>query len=170
MGDIDDIKQVKYRYLRALDTKNWDEFADTLTEDVSGDYGASLGEEHRFTDRDSLVKFMRTSLGPEFITEHRVTHPEITLDGDEASATWCLQHRVIAPDFNFMLIGDAFDVYLAIAINAPGCSHRIICTKVASSIATQPAVGPPSVACRKNAPPLPGTRALFTPMTTACTY
>ncbi|MDZ4270524.1 MAG: nuclear transport factor 2 family protein, partial [Mycobacterium sp.] len=26
-GDIDDIKQVKYRYLRALDTKHWDEFA-----------------------------------------------------------------------------------------------------------------------------------------------
>ena len=51
---------------------------------------------------------MRTSLGPEFITEHRVTHPEITLDGDEASATWYLQDRVIAVGFNFMLIGAAF--------------------------------------------------------------
>jgi hypothetical protein len=108
MGDIDDIKQVKYRYLRALDTKNWDEFADTLTEDVSGDYGESLGEEHRFTDRDALVNFMKASLGPEIITEHRVTHPEITVDGDEASGTWYLQDRVIAPDFNFMLIGAAF--------------------------------------------------------------
>ena len=62
MGDIDEIQQVKYRYLRALDTKHWDEFADTLTEDVTGDYGASLGEEHHFTDRDSLVEFMRTSM------------------------------------------------------------------------------------------------------------
>ena len=44
MGDIDEIKQVKYRYLRALDTKHWDDFADTLTEDVIGDYGASIGE------------------------------------------------------------------------------------------------------------------------------
>ena len=43
MGDIDEIKQVKYRYLRALDTKNWDEFADTLTEDVTGDYGGITG-------------------------------------------------------------------------------------------------------------------------------
>ena len=108
MSDIDEIKQVKYRYLRALDTKNWDEFADTLTEDVSGDYGESLGEDHRFTDRDALVNFMRTSLGPEVITEHRVDHPEITVEGDEASATWYLQDRVIAPDFNFMLIGAAF--------------------------------------------------------------
>jgi hypothetical protein len=108
MGDIDEIKQVKYRYLRALDTKHWDEFADTLTEDVTGDYGPSLGNELHFTDRDALVDFMRTSLGPEIITEHRVTHPEITVNGDEASATWYLQDRVIAADFNFMLIGAAF--------------------------------------------------------------
>jgi hypothetical protein len=108
MSDIDEIKQVKYRYLRALDTKDWDEFTDTLTEDVTGDYGPSVGAELHFTDRKTLVDFMRTSLGPEIITEHRVTHPEITQDGDEASATWYLQDRVIAPDFNFMLIGAAF--------------------------------------------------------------
>ena len=108
MGDIAEIKQVKYRYLRALDTKNWDEFADTLTEDVTGDYDASLGEEHHFTDRDSLVEFMRSSMPANVLTEHRVTHPEIVLDGDEASATWYLQDRVIVPDFNFMLIGAGF--------------------------------------------------------------
>ncbi|MGV9798724.1 nuclear transport factor 2 family protein [Mycobacterium sp. NPDC003449] len=108
MGDIDEIKQVKYRYLRALDTKNWDEFADTLTEDVAGDYGQSLGEALHFTERDTLVEFMKRSLGPEIITEHRVAHPEITVTGDEATATWYLQDRVIAPDFNFMLIGAAF--------------------------------------------------------------
>jgi hypothetical protein len=64
MGDIDEIKQVKYRYLRALDTKHWDDFADTLTEDVVGRYGESIGEEHHFSNRDELVTFMRSSLGP----------------------------------------------------------------------------------------------------------
>jgi hypothetical protein len=108
MGDIDDIKTVKYRYLRTLDTKNWDEFADTLTEDVIGHYGESVGEEHHFTNRDELVEFMRSSLGPEILTEHRVTHPEITVTGDEATATWYLQDRVIAAAFNFMLIGAGF--------------------------------------------------------------
>ncbi|AWT51701.1 nuclear transport factor 2 family protein [Mycolicibacterium smegmatis] len=106
--DIRDIERVKYRYLRALDTKNWDEFADTLTEDVRGDYGQSLGEALHFTDRATLVDYMRQSLGPSIITEHRVAHPEITVDGDEATGTWYLQDRVIAPDFNFMLIGAAF--------------------------------------------------------------
>jgi ketosteroid isomerase-like protein len=108
MGDIEAIKQVKYRYLRALDTKDWDAYAETMTEDVTGDYGPSLGQELHFTDRTALVDFMKTSLPANIITEHRVTHPEITVDGDEATATWYLQDRVIAADFNFMLIGAAF--------------------------------------------------------------
>ena len=108
MGDIEDIERIKYRYLRALDTKHWDEFADTLTEDVIGDYGESLGEEHHFTDRTSLVEFMRNAMPADVITEHRVTHPEIDVDGDEATGTWYLQDRVIVADFNFMLYGAAF--------------------------------------------------------------
>ena len=108
MADIDEIKAVKYRYLRALDTKQWGEFADTLTDDVVGAYGGSLGEDHHFTDRQALVEYMRTSLPANVITEHRVTHPEITVDGDEATAIWYLQDRVIVAEFDFMLIGAAF--------------------------------------------------------------
>ena len=39
--DLREIKAVKYRYLRALDTKDWDTFADTLTDDVVGNYGSA---------------------------------------------------------------------------------------------------------------------------------
>lgn len=105
---IEAIKRVKYRYLRALDTKHWDDFADTLTEDIVGDYGSSLGKEHHFTNRADLVAFMRSSMPANVITEHRVTHPEITVDGDEAEGTWYLQDRVIVADFDFMLFGAAF--------------------------------------------------------------
>lgn len=105
---IEEIKRVKYRYLRALDTKHWDDFADTLTEDIVGAYGSSLGKEHRFTNRTDLVEFMRTSMPSNVLTEHRVTHPEITVNGDEAEATWYLQDRVIVPEFSFMLFGAAF--------------------------------------------------------------
>ncbi|MCW2655160.1 MAG: hypothetical protein QOE41_1212 [Mycobacterium sp.] len=103
-ADKEDIALVKYRYLRALDTKDWEEFAGTLAEDVTGDYGDRL----HFTNRTELVDYMRSSLGPGVITEHRVTHPEITIDGDEARATWYLQDRVIVAEFSFMLIGAAF--------------------------------------------------------------
>jgi len=103
-ADKEAIELVKYRYLRALDTKDWDEFADALAENVTGDYGDRL----HFTNRTELVDYMRSSLGPGVLTEHRVTHPEIAVDGDEARATWYLQDRVIAAEFNFMLIGAAF--------------------------------------------------------------
>ena len=111
MADVDAIeaiKRVKYRYLRALDTKHWDDFADTLTEDIAGDYRSSLGKEHHFTDRAALVEFMRTSMPAGVLTEHRVTHLDITVDGDEAEATWYLQDRVIVPEYNFMLFGAGF--------------------------------------------------------------
>jgi hypothetical protein len=105
---IEAIKRVKYRYLRALDTKHWDDFADTLTEDIVGDYGSSVGQEHHFTNRTELVEYMRTSMPAGVITEHRVTHPEITVDGEVAEATWYLQDRVIVPEYNFMLFGAGF--------------------------------------------------------------
>jgi hypothetical protein len=108
MGDREDIERVKYQYLRALDTKHWAEFEDALTEDIVGDYGSSVGEEHHFTDRASLVEYMRSSLPANVITEHRVTHPEITVSGDTATGKWYLQDRVVVADFDFMLIGAAF--------------------------------------------------------------
>lgn len=103
-ADTHAIEQLKYRYLRALDTKDWATFADTLTDDVVGDYGAKL----HFANRTDLVEYMRTSIGPGVITEHRVNHPEISVDGDEATGRWYLQDRVIVAEFNFMLIGAAF--------------------------------------------------------------
>ena len=108
LADIEAIKQVKYRYLRALDTKHWDDYADTLAEDIKADYGPSIGKELHFTNRADLVDYMRTSLGPNVITEHRVTHPEIILAGDTASGNWYLQDKVIVAEFDFLLIGAAF--------------------------------------------------------------
>lgn len=108
MSDIAAIKQVKYRYLRTLDTKHWDAFAETLTEDIISDYGSSLGKTLRFTNRADLVDYLRSAMGPAVITEHRVTHPEITVTGDEASGVWYLQDRVIVPEADFMLFGAAF--------------------------------------------------------------
>lgn len=89
-ADIAAIKQLKYRYLRALDTKHWDDFTDTLAEDVTGDYGSSVGTELHFTNRADLVDYLRQALGPGVITEHRVTHPEITVTGDTATGIWYL--------------------------------------------------------------------------------
>jgi 3-phenylpropionate/cinnamic acid dioxygenase small subunit len=107
-ADIEAIKQVKYRYLRAMDTKHWDDFAATMTEDIVGAYGSSLGKELHFDNRTDLVEYLSSAMGPEVATEHRVTHPEITVTGDTATAIWYLQDRVMVAQYDFVLIGAAF--------------------------------------------------------------
>lgn len=102
-ADVAAIKAVKYRYLRALDTKDWVTFADTLTPDATGTYGKL-----DLRSRAEIVEFMTTNMGPGLISEHRVAHPEIDVDGDVATGRWYLQDKVIVAEMKFMLVGAAF--------------------------------------------------------------
>lgn len=101
---LEELKRLKYRYLRCLDQKQWDEFGSTLAEDATADYGPKL----TFSGRREIVEFMRTSLGNEVITEHHVGQPEIDIAGTTAVGTWRLQDVVIAPTQRMMLRGAAF--------------------------------------------------------------
>jgi ketosteroid isomerase-like protein len=103
MTDLDDIERLKYRYLRALDGKDWDTFGQTLTEDVEASYGAEL----RFTGRAAVVAYMTENLGPGIVSVHHCHHPEIEVSGDEATGHWALQDTVIAAEFRFALRGAA---------------------------------------------------------------
>jgi len=106
------IERLKYRYFRTLDLKQWDDFADCLTPDATSDYAGLT-----FTDRTTLIDYLRTHLGPGLITTHTAHHPEVEVEGDEASGTWYLEDRVLAPELSFALQGAAFytDRYLRTA-------------------------------------------------------
>ena len=101
--DIHAIQQLKYRYLRTLDLKQWDEYAECFLPEVTCDY-AGL----RFENRDALVAYMQDNLGEGLISMHHAHHPEITVDGDEATGRWYLEDKVIVPEFDFVLEGAAF--------------------------------------------------------------
>jgi len=101
---LEELRQLKYRYLRCLDLKLWDEFAETLTDDVTTDYGAHLS----FAGKKAVVDYMSGALGPEIITVHQVHHPEITVDGDTATGTWYLEDKVIITQYRMLLTGAAF--------------------------------------------------------------
>jgi hypothetical protein len=101
--DLEQIKQLKYRYLRTLDLKLWDEFTECFVPEVTGDYAGLV-----FENRDALVGYMRENLGEGLISMHHAHHPEITVDGDEATGRWYLEDRVIVPAFQFVLEGAAF--------------------------------------------------------------
>jgi hypothetical protein len=101
---LDELRRLKYRYLRALDLKQWDDFGATLAADIDASYGTRLS----FTGRDAVVDFMRSSLGPAIITVHHCHHPEIEVDGDTATGTWYLQDTVIITEQRMLLRGAAF--------------------------------------------------------------
>jgi len=106
---LEEIKRLKHRYLRCIDTKDWDGLADVLTADAVADYGTpTYGRPLRLEGRDAIVGFMRKQLGPGLITTHFATQPEIDLDGDEASGTWAFQDTVIAVEYGVVIIGAAF--------------------------------------------------------------
>jgi SnoaL-like domain len=106
---LEEIKRLKYRYLRCVDTKSWDELADTFAADATADYGTpAYGRPLRFTGRDAIVGFLRDKLGPDVITVHFATQPEIDVAGDEASGIWSFEDTVIATEHRVVIAGAAF--------------------------------------------------------------
>jgi ketosteroid isomerase-like protein len=106
---LEEIRQVKYRYLRCVDTKLWDEIGDTFTEDATVDYGTkAYGKPLKMNGRAEIVAFFRANLGPEILTVHAAGQPEITADGDTATGIWSFQDTVIATRYRVMITGAAF--------------------------------------------------------------
>jgi hypothetical protein len=108
---LEAIRQVKYRYLRCVDTKLWDEIGDTFTEDATVDYGTKAsGKPLKMAGRDEIVEFFRTNLGPDILTVHAAGQPEITVepDGQTASGIWSFQDTVLATRFRVAVVGAAF--------------------------------------------------------------
>ncbi|WP_460304964.1 nuclear transport factor 2 family protein [Actinocorallia aurea] len=109
LAAVEDIQRLKYRYLRTLDLKLWDEFADTLAPDATADYGSHVGEGPlRFSGRAAIVEYLSGALAPGITTVHVCHHPEITVDGDTAEATWCLEDTVLATPFKTLVRGAAY--------------------------------------------------------------
>ena len=106
---LEDIRRLKHRYLRCVDLKLWDDLADTFTPDATATYGTpAMGQPLNLSGRDEIVGFMRKNLGPDIITEHFAAQPEIDVDGDIATGTWCFEDTVIATTYRFVIKGSAF--------------------------------------------------------------
>jgi hypothetical protein len=109
LAALEEICRLKYRYLRCVDLKLWDEIADVFTPDATVDYGTlALGQPVRLTGRDDIVAFLRDKLGPGIITVHFASQPEIDIDGEQASGTWSFEDTVIATEYRVLIKGAAF--------------------------------------------------------------
>jgi hypothetical protein len=114
--EIELIKRLKYRYLRCLDQKLWDEIETCFTPDATARYGGGLYE---FAGRAAIMEFLRTSMGATtMLSSHRCHHPEIDLTGPEtAVGVWALEDVVILTDLGINVQGAAFytDDYVKVA-------------------------------------------------------
>ncbi|RSM85980.1 nuclear transport factor 2 family protein [Kibdelosporangium aridum] len=107
---IEEIRRLKYRYLRGVDQKRWDLLEQALTEDAVADYGTkAMGEPLVLTGRAAILDFMRQNLGGDkIITFHFAGQPEIDVDGDSATGTWAFEDTVIIKEHRLVIKGAAY--------------------------------------------------------------
>lgn len=106
---LEEIRRLKYRYLRCVDLKLWDEFAEVFTQDAVAVYDTPvLGRTLSLNGRDAIVDYMRGNLGPGTITAHSAGSPEIDIDGDRATGAWSLDDTVIVPQYRLLIRGAAY--------------------------------------------------------------
>lgn len=105
--EIEQIKRLKYKYLRCLDQKLWDEMAECFTPDATAAYS---GGKYSYDGRDAILEFLVKSMGDEsFLSSHRVHHPEIERTSPTtARGVWALEDVVIDTKWQITIRGAAF--------------------------------------------------------------
>ena len=89
------VTNLKARYCRLLDTKDWAGFADLFTDDVVIDTTGSGGP--RMEGREAAIASIRASLDSA-VTTHHVHTPEVQIAGDEARVVWAMWDRLTWPN------------------------------------------------------------------------
>ena len=105
--EIAQIHELKYRYVRCIDTKAWDELGTLFTDDATASYG---GGATTLAGKPAIMEFLTTSMASEsMLTSNKVHQPEITLTGpDTASGVWALDDVVIMDDLGLVVRGASF--------------------------------------------------------------
>ncbi len=94
--DIEAIRQLKARYFRLMDTKDWDGLAQVFTDDVRIDVSAEGGG--ITAGVGEYLSFIRTVLR-DVVTVHHGHTPEIELtSGSTANGVWALEDHLWWPE------------------------------------------------------------------------
>jgi len=110
--EIESIKQLKARYCRLLDTKDWQAWRAIFADDFLSDTSEAGGKLIR--GANEFVAFTRKNIGkPSQPTVHQVHAPEIELtSATTARGVWALQDVVrLAPGLNLNGYGHYHETY-----------------------------------------------------------
>jgi uncharacterized protein (TIGR02246 family) len=96
MDDLEAIRQLKARYFRTMDTKQWEQMRGVFTDDVVVDTTASGGSV--VSGADAFMAFLRDTLA-NVVTVHHGHMPEIELTSPTTAAgIWALQDLLVWPN------------------------------------------------------------------------
>jgi hypothetical protein len=115
-ADYEALKQLKARYCRLLDNKNWEAWRQLFTDDFLSDTTGSGGEIVR--GGDEFVAYVRRNLAPRYRkTVHQVHAPELTLTSEStAEGTWALEDFVrFMPGLSVRGYGHYIETYEKVA-------------------------------------------------------
>jgi hypothetical protein len=88
LWDIEQIKQLKARYFRLLDMRQWDDWSQLFTEDC--EFRTRPDPDEVQTGREEFAAFVRSIITPG-VSVHHGHMPEITITGaDTASGIWSM--------------------------------------------------------------------------------
>ena len=101
LADIARIEQLKARYVRAGDIRDWELLASTLHPKVDASFGRGLV----FKSADEMVSTVRSWMDSSRITVHCLHQPEIQVRGDAATGTWLMTYRTVNKSERTMVEG-----------------------------------------------------------------
>ena len=96
LEELEAIKRVKYKYMRCIDTKSFDELAECFAEDATAAYDKG---KFSATGREAVLEFLSGALKREDVASmHNVHCPELALTSPTtARGMWYLHDYVINP-------------------------------------------------------------------------
>ena len=96
MDDVEQIKQLKARYFRRMDTKDWAGLVEVFTSDVIIDM---RGEGGGVTESASAFVTPLSETLADVVTVHHGHMPEITLESvDRATGVWAMEDMLWWPE------------------------------------------------------------------------
>ncbi|MCP1471762.1 hypothetical protein J3E64_003475 [Sphingobium sp. OAS761] len=114
LSDMEDIRTLKHRYFRGIDTADMALLDTLFTQDVTVDYRGG-NYRVRLAGRDDMLEFLANSFHSGAVAMHHGHMPEITLTGDDtAEGIWYLEDIFINLEGRTHTIGSAIyrDQYL----------------------------------------------------------
>lgn len=104
LADIEDIRQLKARYFRYLDTKNWGEWRKQFTDDLDIRVDVTVDEDGTGGEYpplpkggDAFVSYMSDFLKLPFRTVHHGHMHEVTITGPDTATGICAMEDIVSP-------------------------------------------------------------------------